>query len=237
MSWVSNLNHIRNFCEGCQVEERGGWLDGVVPINTSAESDAAPVAPPVTLLTPPAAATAASTVPIATNFTSTTAATTKEGTVAELLADHPMHHDHDQLMHDDQHNNLPTLAMLKNTMSYLRYSNNKQKKVVGNILLHPKILTAGSKILLVRMLLDLSVHQLMIFLQAYSYAQEEMNSHFLQKCKFEQFFDTMEAKEIKSDLKTIKACLQKIRDATSVDTTKIVNQIFILENVSIVKSV
>ena len=24
VSWASNLNHILNFCEGCQVEERGG---------------------------------------------------------------------------------------------------------------------------------------------------------------------------------------------------------------------
>lgn len=48
-----------------------------------------------------------------------------------------------------------------------------------------------------------------------------MNPHFLQQWKLEQFFDNMEPKEIKFDLKAIKACLQKIRDATS-DTTKIV---------------
>ena len=45
----------------------------------------------------------------------------------------------------------------------------------------------------------------------------------------------MDAKEITSDLKTIKKCLKLIQDANS-DTTKIAKQISILEDVSIVKS-
>ena len=60
--------------------------------------------------------------------------------------------------------------------------------------------------------------QVMFFLQAHSDAQEEMWKSFLQKCNLQQFFDDMEAKEIKSDLKTIKACLKLIQDANS-DTT------------------
>ena len=58
---------------------------------------------------------------------------------------------------------------------------------------------------------------------------------FLQKCNLEQFFVDKEAEEIESDLKTIKNCLKLIQDATS-DTTKIAEQIVILEKVSIVKS-
>ena len=57
---------------------------------------------------------------------------------------------------------------------------------------------------------------------------------FLQKCNLEQFFVDKEAEEIKSDLKTIKNCLKLIQDATS-DTTKIAEQIAILEKVLIVK--
>ena len=104
-------------------------------------------------------------------------------------------------------------------MSDLGYSNNKPKKggcehstAFKNIDSRVKGATSEDA--------DLSVHKLMIFSQGYSIDNEQMNPHFLQKCKLEQFLDIMEAKEIKSDLKTIKACLQKIRDATS-DTTKI----------------
>ena len=34
VSWASNsnTNRIRNFCEGCQVIERGGWPEGIRPI-------------------------------------------------------------------------------------------------------------------------------------------------------------------------------------------------------------
>ena len=119
-------------------------------------------------------------------------------------------------MHHDQ----LTLAMLKNAMSDLGYSNNKPKKggcehstAFKNIDSWVKDTTSEDA--------DLSVHKLMNFSQGYSIDNEQMNPHFLQKCRLEQFLDNMEAKEIKSDLKTIKACLQKIRDATS-DTTKIV---------------
>ena len=41
VSWASNTNPncIRDFCEGCQVVEFGGWPNGVVPIKTSAGSN------------------------------------------------------------------------------------------------------------------------------------------------------------------------------------------------------
>ena len=41
MSWASNLNPEDNWdlCKGCQVVEFGGWLLGVVPIKTSADSN------------------------------------------------------------------------------------------------------------------------------------------------------------------------------------------------------
>ena len=40
VSWKSNpTNHISNFCEGCQVIERGGWPEGVHPIKYSADSN------------------------------------------------------------------------------------------------------------------------------------------------------------------------------------------------------
>ena len=40
MSCKSNTtNHIWNFCEGCQVIERGGWPEGVHPIKYSANSN------------------------------------------------------------------------------------------------------------------------------------------------------------------------------------------------------
>ena len=41
VSWASNSNRndIRNFCEGCQVDDRGGWLNGVVPIKYLADSN------------------------------------------------------------------------------------------------------------------------------------------------------------------------------------------------------
>ena len=40
-SWASNSNRndIRNFCEGCQVIERGGWPNGVAPIKYLADED------------------------------------------------------------------------------------------------------------------------------------------------------------------------------------------------------
>ena len=40
-SWASNSNRndIWNFCEGCQVIERGGWPNGVVPIKYLADED------------------------------------------------------------------------------------------------------------------------------------------------------------------------------------------------------
>ena len=82
----------------------------------------------------------------------------------------------------------------------------------------------------------LSVHQLMIFLQAYSYAQLDMRKSFLQKFNLQQFFVDMDAhQEIESDLTTIKKCLKLMQDANS-DTTKIAKQIDILEDVLIVKS-
>ena len=42
VSWASNTNtnHIQNFCEeGFQVNERGGWPEGIQPIKTSADSN------------------------------------------------------------------------------------------------------------------------------------------------------------------------------------------------------
>ena len=81
----------------------------------------------------------------------------------------------------------------------------------------------------------MSVHQLMIFLQAHSYAQLDLRKSFLQKCNLQHFVVDMDAQEINSDLKTIKKCLKLIQDANS-DTTKIAKQIDILEDVSIVKS-
>ena len=72
----------------------------------------------------------------------------------------------------------------------------------------------------------LSVHQLKIFLQAYSYAQLEMRQSFLQKCILKQVFVDKDVEVIKFDLKTIKKCLKLIQDANS-DTTKIAEQISI----------
>ena len=133
------------------------------------------------------------------------------------------------------HHDLPTLAMLKNEMSNLRYSKKKPKEggwahsIAADNIDTWQIITRSEEND------DLSVHQLMIFLQAYSYAQEDMHKSFLQKCNLNQFFENMDAKEKTSDLKTIKKCLKLIRDANS-DTTKIAKQIDILEDVSIVKS-
>ena len=140
---------------------------------------------------------------------------------------------HNQPMHHD----LPTLAMLNNEMSKLRYPNPKKKPKEGgwahstaakNIDNWP-IITRSEEID------DLSVHQLMIFLQAYSYDQLDMRKSFLQKCNLQQFFVDIAPEKIQSDLNTIKACLKLIQDANS-DTTKIVEQIDILEGVSIVQS-
>ena len=41
VSWASNSNRndIRNFCEGCQVDDMGGWPNGVVPIKYLADSN------------------------------------------------------------------------------------------------------------------------------------------------------------------------------------------------------
>ena len=40
VSWKSNItNHIWNFCEGCQVDDMGGWPNGVVPIKYLADSN------------------------------------------------------------------------------------------------------------------------------------------------------------------------------------------------------
>ena len=75
----------------------------------------------------------------------------------------------------------------------------------------------------------------MIFLQAYSYDQLDMRQSFLQKCHLQQFFEDIAPEKIQSDLNTIKKCLKLIQDAAS-DTTKIVEQIDILEGVSIVQS-
>ena len=131
---------------------------------------------------------------------------------------------------------LPTLAILKHEMSDLRYTYSKKKPKEGgwahsiaakNIDNWVKDTSGGID--------DLSVHQLMIFLQAHSYAQLDLHKSFLQKCNLQQFFVDMDAKEITSDLKTIKACLKLIQDANS-DTTKIAEQITILEDVSIVQS-
>ena len=81
----------------------------------------------------------------------------------------------------------------------------------------------------------LSVHQLMIFLQAHSYAQLDLHKSFLQKCNLNQFFEDIAPEKIKSDLNTIKKYLKLIQYAAS-DTTKIAEQITILEDVSIVQS-
>ena len=128
------------------------------------------------------------------------------------------------------HHDLPTLAMLKNEMSNLRYPKKKPKEGGWRYSTAAKKIdswvkdTSGGIVL--------SVHQLMIFLQAYSYAQLDMRKSFLQKCNLQQFFVDMDAKEIQFDLNTIKNCLKLIQDAAS-DITKIV-QITILEDVLIV---
>ena len=81
---------------------------------------------------------------------------------------------HDQLMYHD----LPTLTMLKKEMSDLRYSKKKPKQGGWDYS------TASKKIdnwvIDTSLKVVLSVHQLMIFLQAYSYsyAQEEMRKFF-----------------------------------------------------------
>ena len=39
VSWSSNSNCILNLCEGCQVNDNGGWPEGIQPIKTMAEGD------------------------------------------------------------------------------------------------------------------------------------------------------------------------------------------------------
>ena len=138
---------------------------------------------------------------------------------------------HNQPMHHD----LPTLAVLKNEMSKLRYPKKKPKEggwahstAAENIDNWP-IITRSEEID------DLSVHQLMIFLQAHSCNQLDLHKSFLQKCNLNQFFEDIAPEKIQSDLNTIKNCLKLIQDAKS-DTTKIAKQIAILEDVSIVQS-
>ena len=36
---IQYTNHIRNFCEDCQVDEKGGWPEGIHPIKTLADSN------------------------------------------------------------------------------------------------------------------------------------------------------------------------------------------------------
>jgi hypothetical protein len=138
---------------------------------------------------------------------------------------------HNQPMHHD----LPTLAMLNNEMSKLRYPNPKKKPKEGRWANSTAAETIDSWVKDTSGGIVLSVHQLMIFLQAYSYDQLDMRKSFLQKCNLQQFFVDIAPEKIQSDLTTIKACLKLIQDANS-DTTKIVEQIAILEGVSIVQS-
>jgi len=130
------------------------------------------------------------------------------------------------------HHDLPTLAMLKNDMSDIRYIYSKKKPKEGrwahstapkNIDSWVKDTSGG---------IVLSVHQLMIFLQAHSCVQVDLHKSFLQKCNLNQFFEDIAPEKIQSDLNTIKKCLKLIQDAAS-DITKIV-QITILEDVLIV---
>ena len=120
-------------------------------------------------------------------------------------------------------------------MSDLRYSKKKPKEggwthtIASKNIDNWEIVTTSEEID------DLSVHQFMIFLQTYSYAQLEIRQSFLQKCNLKHFFVDKDAEKIKSDLKTIKKCLKLIQDAAS-DTIKIAKQISILEDVSIIKS-
>ena len=234
VSWASNVDpeHLWNLCEGCQVIEFGGWPAGFGRIISDKLLNGKEE---VALLVATAPDKAADTASWDTAFliaqidplVAIAPGGINQTSLAVLFAPPPPL--------EDTLNDLPTLAILKNKMSDLRfmYSKNKPKEgswgystAAKNIDSWVKGTSGG---------IVLSVHQLMIFLQAYSYAHEEMRKSFLQKCKLEQFFVDKDAQEIDSDLETIKKCLKLIQDAAS-DTTKIAKQITILEDVSIVQS-
>ena len=103
--WTSNSNRndIRNFCEGCQVIERGGRPNGVVPIKYSAEVEAAATTTGDEEGHPEAAAPPETSIEI---------------TPGAIRHNQPMHH------------NRSTLAILKQEMSDLNflYSKNKPKE-------------------------------------------------------------------------------------------------------------
>ena len=143
------------------------------------------------------------------------------------------------LHHEEDKNSIlkpATLAILKQEMSDLRYMYSKKKpkeggwaySIASKNIDNWQIITRSEEID------DLSVHQLMFFLQAHSYAQLDLHKYFLQKCNLNQFFEDIAPEKIKSDLNTIKKYLKLIQYAAS-DITKIAEQITILEDVSIVQ--